>query len=85
VNNKTMAAGDKAKKQIEIAERRKMVASLVTRKIDQADIAATIKKQHPDWDVSQPTISRDIKWLEGQWLSDANKDVSEYKARRAPG
>lgn len=76
-----MNAADKAKKEIEIAERRKIVASLLTRRIDQTDIAAMIKKQHPNWDVSQPTISRDIKWLKAQWLEDSKQSVDEFKAR----
>lgn len=75
-----MAAGDKAKKELEITERRKLVASLLTRKIDQIDIAAQIKKAHPDWDVSQPTISRDIKWLKQQWLEDSKQSVEDWKA-----
>lgn len=73
-------AGDKAKKEIEMTERRKLVASLLTRKIDQTDIANTIRKQHPDWDVSQPTISRDIKWLKSQWLEDSKQSVETWKA-----
>lgn len=63
-------AGQKSKKQAEIAERRRLVAGLYLRHVHQADIARELG-------VDQGTVSRDITALKEEWRTQALSDVQD--------
>ena len=67
-------AGQKSKKQAEIAERRRLVASLYLRHVHQADIARELG-------VDQATVSRDITALKEDWRAQALSDVQDRVRR----
>lgn len=67
-----MAVG--SKKQTEIANRRKLVAIYTLKRMSQEDIADKLG-------VNQSTISRDLDFLQKQWLAAAQSDISKIKAR----
>lgn len=57
-----------------ITNRRTQVAKYYLNRMHQAEIAAIL-------DVSQGTISNDIKALNKQWIEEAQADISEQKSR----
>lgn len=61
-------------KALEIAERRRVVASLVAKRMPQVQIAKALG-------VSQPTIASDIKAIKAAWLEEAKQDVEVVIAR----
>lgn len=61
-------------KKTEIANRRKQVAQLYLNKVDQQDIATKLE-------VSQGTISNDLKALNKEWVERAQSDISVIKSR----
>lgn len=61
-------------KKTKITNRRKQVAQLYLNKVEQLDIAAKL-------DVSQATISNDLKALNKEWMEDAKGDIAQIKAR----
>ncbi len=66
--------GDSAKKRAEIAERRRRVAALYTRRINQEDIARQVG-------VDQSTVSKDIKAMLKEWREGALSDIADVRAR----
>lgn len=60
-------------KEVTLADRRRRVAELYLRGKYQSEIASELG-------VSQPTISRDLYYLQREWLKSALVDVSERKA-----
>lgn len=63
-----------AQKAAEIAERRRVVASLLAKRMPQFEIAKTVG-------VSTATISRDITAIKAAWLEEAKQDVEVVIAR----
>lgn len=57
-----------------VADRRKKVAAFTLNHYDQNTIASML-------DVSQPTVSRDIKFLTAQWRASAESDIQNHVAR----
>ncbi len=65
---------DSTVKQAEIAERRRVVASMLAKRMPQVQIAKALK-------VSQWTISNDIKEIKKAWLEAAKADIADIAAR----
>ena len=61
-------------KKTKISNRRKQVAQLYLNKVEQLDIAAKLE-------VSQATISNDLKALNKEWMEDAKGNIAQRKAR----
>lgn len=69
-----MTAGQAAKVASAVAERRRKVAALDLRHVDQVDIARQL-------DVDQSTVSRDLAALRAEWRAAAVADTDERAAR----
>ena len=65
---------ERTKKRGEMLLRRRKVAGLYLRKVNETDIAARLE-------VSQATVSRDVKWLMQEWRRDAVADIAEMRGR----
>ena len=65
---------ERTKKRGEMLARRRKVASLYLRRVNETDIAERLK-------VSQATVSRDVKWLMQQWREAAVADIAEARGR----
>jgi hypothetical protein len=63
----------------EQASRRKQVAALWAMKMSQEDIATTLQAQ--GFQVSQPTVSRDVKHILRQIIKDTSSDMENFRAR----
>jgi len=62
------------KQKTDVAARRREIGRHYLQGKTQAEIASL-------QEVSQPTISRDLRWLREQWLQSALIDINEAKAR----
>jgi len=70
----SVTVGQRAKTSIAVAERRRKVAALDLRHVDQVDIGRQL-------DVDQSTVSRDLAVLRAEWRAAAAADTGERTAR----
>jgi len=64
----------------EIEYRRNQVAALYLNRMTQPEIVETLKKKGIP-DVSQSTVSRDIKFLKNRWREESEEDIKLIVAR----